>query len=351
VSEAPTDSVYEDLHVQARVCAAYGSPFYGVLLDEAAKDYRDGGPVRAFFDAVPMRRELSRGGLRLGGALQLRALDGSAPGLAAHFPSSGGDGDATAAWREARRLIAEHPERIAEPFAQTPQTNEVARSMPLLGGLLAIAAATQLPIALLDVGTSAGLNLRLDRYRYEGDGWSWGDLDSPVVLRNETLSGVPQHLDARPQIVAREGCDLHPLDVRSERDCIELRSFVWPDQLERFERLGAAIEVSQRVPVEIDRADFLQWIPQHAIPRDNTATVVMHSVVTEHLPDDVKAAMLVAIETACSAATNAAPMAWLRLEPGIGMRYESRVTLWPSREERIVATCNGHAQKIEWTAA
>jgi len=351
VSDQSCDSVDEGLHAQALVCAAYGSPFYGVLLEEAAKDYRDGGPVRAFFDAVPARRQLSRGGLRLGGALQLRALDGSAPGLAAHFPSTGGDGDAAAAWREARRLLAENAERFAQPFTQTPQTNEVARSMPLLGGLLAIAAATQLPIALLDVGTSAGLNLRLDRYRYEGDGWSWGDPESPLILRNETLSGVPQHVDARPQIVAREGCDLHPLDVRSERDCIELHSFVWPDQRERFERLDAAIEVARRVPVQIERANFLQWIPERAKPRDKSVTVLMHSVVTEHLSDDVKAAMRAAIETACAAATSAAPMAWLRLEPGEGMRYEARVTLWPSREERLVATCYGHAQNIDWTAA
>jgi hypothetical protein len=351
VSDVPSDSVYDDLHVQARVCAAWGSPFYGVLLDGAAEDYRDGGPVRAFFDAVPARREWSRVGLRLGGALQLRALDGSAPGLAAHFPSTDGDGDAAAAWREARRLLAENPERFAEPFAQTLQTNEVARSMPLLGGLLAIAAATQLPVALLDVGTSAGLNLRLDRFRYEGDGWSWGDADSPLVLCNETLSGMPQHLDERPQIVAREGCDLHPLDVGSERDCIELRSFIWPDQRERFERLDAAIEVARRVPAKIERADFLQWIPQRATPRNNAVTVIMHSIVTEHLPGSVQDAMRVAIETAGSAATDAAPMAWLRLEPSIGMRYETRVTLWPSREERVVATCNGHAQEIEWTAA
>ena len=81
---------------------------------------------------------------------------------------------------------------FGELFDRTPQTNEVARSMPLLGGLLAIVDATRLPVALLDVGSSAGLNLRLDRYRYEGDGWFWGDPHSPLVLRNETISGQPR---------------------------------------------------------------------------------------------------------------------------------------------------------------
>jgi hypothetical protein len=61
--------------------------------------------------------------------------------------------------------------------------------------------------------------------------------------------------------------------------------------------------------------------------------------------------MYAAIETACGAATKAAPMAWLRLEPDAGMRYETRMTLWPSREERLIARCNGHAQAIAWVNA
>ena len=328
-----------------------GSPFYGVLFDEAAKDYRNGGPMRAFFKADPRRREFSRIGLRLGGALHLRALDGSAPGLASHFPSTGGDGDAAGAWREARRLLAENGRRFGDLFDRTPQTNEVARSMPLLAGLLAIVDATRLPVALLDAGCSAGLNLRLDRYRYEGDGWSWGDANCRPVLRNEAISGRPRHLDVRPEIVVRAGCDLHPLDVTSERDCMELRSFVWPDQSERFARLDAAIAVARRVPAEIERADFLQWIPRHAVPREDAVTIVMHSVVTEHLEEPVRAAMRAAIETACSAATAARPMAWLRMEPDAGMSYETRVTLWPAREERTIARSNGHAQAIAWASA
>jgi hypothetical protein len=351
VSDAGSDSVEGSLHALAASCATMGSPFYGVLLDAAAKDYREGGPLRAFFNADPRRRDVSRIGLRLAGALQLRALDGSAPELAAHFPSTGGDGDAAAAWREARRLLAENGQNFGELFDRTPQTNEVARSMPLLGGLLAIVSATRLPVALLDVGSSAGLNLRLDRYRYEGEGWSWGDARSPLVLRNQTVCGRPRHLDVRPQIVLRAGCDLHPLDVNGERDCMELRSFVWPDQAERFARLDAAIAVARRVPAEIERADFLQWIPRRAVPREDAVTIVMHSLVTEHLGETVRDALRAAIETACAAATNARPMAWLRMEPDAGISYETRVTLWPSREERTIARSNGHAQAIEWASA
>ena len=338
------------LHAQATVCAAMGSPFYGALLDAAARDYRNGGPVRAFFDASPQRRTASHIGIRLMGALHLRALDGSAPALARHFPSCGGDGDADAAWREARRLLAEEVERFAAPYERTPQTNEVARTMPLLGGLLAIADSVRLPIRLLDVGTSAGLNLRLDRFRYEGADWSWGDPASTLVLRNSTIGGRPAHLDVRPRVVERAGCDLHPLDVVRESDCLELRSFVWADQRERFQRLEAATAIARAVPAALDAADFLEWIPRCAVPQEGVTTVVMHSVVTEHLTAEVHEQMQRAIEDACNAATPASPMAWLRLEPLGTYPYETRVTFWPSGEERLIARSDGHAQSIEWIA-
>jgi hypothetical protein len=269
--------------------------------------------------------------------------------LAAHYPSCGGDSDAAAAWRAAKNILTENPASLAEVYARTPQTNEVARATPLLAGLLAIVELMPFPVALFDLGTSAGLNLRLDRFRYEGDGWSWGDPNSPVVLRNTTMAGRPAHLDVMPRVVARAGCDLHPLDVSRESDRIDLRSFVWADQPERFQRLDAAIAVARDVPAQLEMADFLEWIPRRVVPADGVLTVVMHSVVTEHLSPEVRERMRRAIDDACSAATLTAPMAWLRMEPVEKMRYETRITLRPSGIDRLVARCDGHAQSIEWT--
>jgi hypothetical protein len=283
--------------------------------------------------------------------LQYRALDGSAPGLAAHFPSCGGDGDAEAAWRAASALLAQEPEQLSALYLRTPQTNEVGRAMPLLAGLLAISDAVRLPVALLDVGTSAGLNLRLDRFRYEGEGWSWGDAASPLVLRNAIVSGRPAHLDVRPHVASRAGCDLHPLDVTRERDRLELRSFLWPDQRERFERLDAAIAVACSVPAELEASDFLDWIPRRAVAREGVATVVMHSVVTEHLSPEVCVRMREAIESAAATARANAPVAWLRMEPDDDLSYETRVTIWPSGTQRTIARSDGHGQSIAWIEA
>jgi hypothetical protein len=342
-----TPGVVERLELAAAACGAMGSRLYAAMFRSAVLDYEAGGPVRAFFDLDPSRGELSSIGIRLMGALHYCALDRSAPDIAAHFPSCGGDGDAGAAWRAAAAFLAAEPTRVATLFDRTPQTNEVARATPLLGGALAIAAETSLPMRLLDVGASAGLNTRLDRFRYEGTGWSWGDPATSLTLRNRTRSGVPKHLDAPLHILVRAACDLHPLDTAREEDRLELRSFVWADQLDRFQRLNDAIEAVSRVPLAVEAADAFDWIPRRATPFDGTVTVIMHSIVTEHLTPELRRRWNDTIVAAGTAARPAAPMAWLRLEPS-KERYELRVTQWPSGEERVVARCDGHGQDIEW---
>ena len=345
-----TLGVEDQLHGQADVCTAMGSALCGALLHAAADDYCDRGTVRRFFDADPNRIELSRIGIRLLGALHYCALEGTARSLASHLPSCGGDGDAIEAWTAAVDVLDIQAERIGTLFERTPQTNEVARSMPLLAGLLAIARATHLPIRLLDIGASAGLNARCDRYRYEGQGWAWGDPTSPLVLRNRSRGGIPAALDAPLRVSERLACDLHPLDIGVDRDRLELRSFVWADQLERFERLNSAIMAANAVPLAVDAADMYAWIPIHARPFDGHATVAMHSIVTEHITPEMRQSLKATIEKAGANARPSAPFAWVRMEPDSSEqgRYETRATLMPSGEEWLIARSDGHGQDLEW---
>lgn len=320
-----------------------GSALYGAMLQAAARDYDRGGAVCGLLDEHAHRSRLA---LRLFGALHLLALDGSAPELAAHFPSTGGDADADAAWRAAVRLIERDRARIVALMERTPQTNEAARSMPLLAAFLTAAARAQLPLRIFEIGASAGLNLRWDRYCYHGSNWSWGDPSSQLHLRNRCKSGAPEHPDAAVRVVERRGCDLHPLDVRDAADRRELLSFVWPDQLERFERLGAALSIAQTVPVPIDAADGIEWIGGIA-PQHGALTVAMHSVITEHMPNDARERLRAAIAALGLRASADAPVAWIRMEPA-ERGYETRLTLWPGGEDILIARSDGHAQDIEW---
>jgi hypothetical protein len=348
---AAVDTAVDRLIRQAELCTAMGSPLGGAVLSSLAGDARRDGPVAGFIESMPARAQYSRIGVRFLGAIHSCALDGSAPRVAAHYPTCGGDGDPRAASEAALDVIATQSEKIGALFERTPQTNEVARSMLLLAGALTIARQTGLPLRIFDVGASAGLNARLDRYRYEGRDWSWGDPASPLVLRNRETSGRPRYTDAPLDIVERCGVDLNPRDIASEDDRRELRSFVWPDQVDRIERLEAAFAAAAATPVPIDRADFLRWLPERVSPQPQSVSVVMHSVVTEHLPAEVKAQLLERIVAIGTRATTSAPVAWLRLEIVDDRCYETRVTLWPSGEEFPIALCDGHAQDIVWNDA
>jgi len=344
------DPVVRRFEAQVEAFAAMGSALYARVTMRLLADYRARGVTYEFFSDVPTRAALSTPGVRLLGALHYLALSGEAPALAMHLPSCGGDGDADAIWEIAQELLVEREEQIGALFAQTPQTNEVARSTVLLAGLCAVAQETQCPIRLFEIGASAGLNSRLDRYRYEGEGWSWGDENSPLVLRNRIRSGMPSLIE-RLDITERAACDLQPLDVASPQDRMRLLSFVWADQAERFARLRAAFEVAQTLPLTVERADMFSWLVERVAPKAGTATVVMHSVMTEHLTKDDRARLTATITGIAERAGDEAPFALTRMEFAPEPRaYETSVTLWPGARRRLIARSDGHAQGIAWIA-
>lgn len=338
-------AIPERIERQAGVCTSMGSPFYGTLLSEMARAYREDAALRALLDRHEAR---SRLGLRLAGAAHYRALCCDAPSIAARFPSTGGDGDANAAWRAIAADVAENG-AIYDGLLQRPvQTNEVARALPVLAAMLTISHATRMPLRIFEIGSSAGLLLNFDRYRYTGATWSWGDPDAKLKIENATLEGAPQHLDADVEIAERRGCDLHPLNAADPFDANTLLGFVWPDQQARFDCLRAALEIAREHPPRIERADALEWIARTAQPVAGAVTVVLHTVMTEHLTPAHRDALRASIEATAERASVEAPFAWARMEAGEGS-YETSVTIWPAREEIFLARSDGHAQQIEWS--
>jgi len=225
------------------------------------------------------------------------------------------------------------------------QTNEVGRCAALLPGFLAIARETGLPLRLLEVGASAGLNLRWDRYRYEADGFSSGDADSPVRLRFQ-LEGEPPR-PAEVAIAERRGCDRLPIDPASEDGRLTLLSYLWPDEAHRVERVEAALDLAAKVPVEVERAGAADWIgAQLAERREGVATVVFHSIVMQYLGEEERRQFEACVRDAGARADAAAPVAWLRMEPA-GERAEVRLTLWPDGEDRVIARAGYHGDFVD----
>jgi len=332
---------------QAEWCGRLGSPLYADLLARAAADIEAGGPVWRAVEPYAAESPRFTHHLRLMGALHRRALAGEAPALAAHLPSTGGDGDADGAWRA---LLAEL-EAAPPALDRAVQTNEVRRSAVLMGGFLVVAAETGLALSLLELGASAGLNLRFDRYRYEAPDWHWGDPASPLVIGAGYAAGARPPLPRWTWVADRRGCDADPIDPASDDGRLTLLSFVWPDQLERLRQLEAAIEVARRVPATVERADAADWVEQRlAEPRGGVATVVFHSVVWGYLPDAAKERIRSAIESAGAEASRGQPLAWLRMEAGAD-QADLTLTLWPGGEERVLAHAGYHGSPVDWVGS
>lgn len=322
-----------------------GSPFVASLMREAIADYLAGGLVQPVLDAHP---GYPRPGLHLAGALHYLALAGE-PTLTPHYPSTGGDGDAVAAWAAARRLIDEQPQRFERLFMRPIQTNESARSLPLLGAFAWLAAHHHMPLRLFEIGASAGLNLRFDRFGYRGETWQWGDLAAPLVLENRVKSGAPRHLDATIEVAQRKGCDPDPLDAARKEDRLHLQSFIWPDQIERLQRLRRALDIAKTLPVQLDAEGFVTWLPRVATTEPNHVTVVFHTIVEEHFSPSTRAELKALIAAFASTAAPRAPVAYVRMELD-DRTYRTEVTSWPKPGEPVsICTSDGHGQDIVWS--
>ena len=167
---------------QARTAIQRRSPLYVALLEAAADDLDAGGPT---WELLAERAGDSWGSvvpLRLMAAVHRLVLSGAAPELAAFYPSAGGSAPVDGAWPVFRRLLAERAAVLRPLVARPLQTNEVGRCAALLAGFAAVARDTGLPLRVLELGASAGLNLNWDRYRYERPGAAFGPAGSPVRL-------------------------------------------------------------------------------------------------------------------------------------------------------------------------
>ncbi|WP_337063019.1 DUF2332 domain-containing protein [Kineococcus sp. G2] len=354
------------LRGQARACADLGSPLYAHLLTRAADDVLAGGPVRAVLAGHEDDPPGSALPLRLLGAAHRLALSGDAPGYAAHLPSTGGDGDAPAAWAALRDLLTERAGEVRAGLRTAPQTNEVGRSAALLGALLTAVAQVRptlgpvVPVRLCEVGCSAGLNLLLDRFRYRGDdGRVRGPEDSPVELDGAWRAEPPGWPEpGAVRVVERVGGDPDVVDPASVDGALLLRSYVWADQPHRAARLEAALDLARRVPVERRRVGAAELLAGLDL-RDGTLTVVQHSVVWQYLPDGEREAAEQRLAQLGGAATPAAPLARVRLEPGGGdagafdrgeTGYPVSVTTWPGGHRRVVGTAPPHGVPVRWDA-
>lgn len=193
------------------------------------------------------------------------------------------------------RALVREPEQLRTVMAQRrTQTNEAARCATLLPALCRLPQ----PLALIEVGASAGLTLLPDRYSYDYDGHRVTGLDPFAPVLNCAISGaapLPAHV---PRILWRAGLDLNPLDPGDDADADWLQCLVWPGNEDRSERLRSALQVAHRTPVTVRRGDLVDDLPDLVaqVPPDAATTVVFHSAVLAYVDDAARATFAATVE-------------------------------------------------------
>lgn len=209
---------------------------------------------------------------------------------------AGGPGDP---WLPFRAVL---DQRFAEVAAllrtRRTQTNEVGRAAALLPALTVAQGTVARPLALIEIGPSAGLNLLLDRFRYDYGGRTGGDPAATVRIACEVRGPlVPPIPGAMPPLASRCGIDVDPIDVTDDAQCRWLEACLWPGAPERRERLRAALELARRDPPRLHRGSALDLLPTllDTVPPD-AAPCVLSSWMLAYLSPDDRAALAAIVE-------------------------------------------------------
>jgi hypothetical protein len=222
------------------------------------------------------------------------------------------------------------------------QTNEARRCATVLPALAAVPG----PLALVEVGASAGLCLLPDRYAYHYTGAGVDETvgRSTLTLSCEVTGPVPVP-EVLPEVVWRRGLDLHPLDVTSDDDVRWLQCLVWPEQTDRFEILRDAIAIAREDPPVVVEGDLLVDLAGlvQSAPVDATV-VVYHSAVLAYLGESGRSAFVESL------ARLGREVVWVSNEaPGVVVEYprvQGRFVL--GVDGRPVALTGQHGHTLDW---
>lgn len=339
---------------QVAYCRANNAPITARVVEAIAASLGQPGAftgsVRSWPGAEPLADALP---LRCAGGVHALHLSGAEPALA---PLYAGEDTAMA---EAEALVAQaiarHQDALMPWLDGPPQTNEAGRSSGYMSALAWAVGQGMAPrFECFEIGSSAGINLMMDRYRYDLGGVGFGPEDAAMRLTPE-WRGHPAPRPAQPPVIeSLAGCDVAPVDLTDPAQLLRLQAYVWPEHHVRFERLRIAAELARAKKPDLVGQDAADFVAQ-ALARpqaDGVTRVVMHSIVWQYLGEGRQAAITRAIEAAGAVATPERPLLWIALEANRTLlQHELVVRHWPGQgTPQLLARAHAHGAWIEWMA-
>lgn len=334
---------------QADYCQSLGSPFMARalvmvrdLLASSDSPFAKAvlnwpGDPRTNADSVP---------LRVMGGLHALVLSGRDPALAAAYPPHGDKALATAL----SAAIMTHADFLIDWIKQAPQTNETARQSPLVATACLLAERFQMPLHLIELGASAGLNLRWDRTAVETPLGRLGNDGAAITLSPEWQGSLPRGRGFT--IASARGVDLNPLDATDPDQALRLLAYLWPDQPDRLVRARKAIELANENPIKVAKADAIDWLATILPDRpDSGLTLIYHTVAWQYFPQKQQQKGKALIEATGATATRKNPLAWLSMEADDGPKGAALcLRLWPGDLTILLGRADFHARWVDWDA-
>lgn len=336
--EAANRAAFE---VQARYCDANDAPITAALCRALGAELdRATATGRRVLDwaSHPVKDALV---LRLVGGVHALWRDGRAPELAAVF--EGGEAPIG-------HTVAANDAELVGWLDGPPQTNEPGRSAALMAGMLTLAAHHRRPLEIFEIGSSAGLNLLIDRFRFELGDVRVGPEGAAVTIAPAWRGPPPPAADIRIETV--RGVDIAPIDPTDADAERRLLAYVWADHPQRFDRVAAAIDMIRAEPVRLEWGDAADWVEARLVEphREGVMRVLMHSIVWQYLPPESQARIETVMAAAGERATSERPLGWVSLEADRTLnRHDLTVRSWPGHSEpALLAHAHAHGFWIEW---
>lgn len=343
-----TTDLRDAFRIQARACGGLGSPFMMRLCNLLADRLYIGTSrlVSRLFswsgdDVGPSGASVP---LRLCGALHALAMQGH-PILSPVYPPHASTDDEL--WAAVEWALKREQDFIGAFINSPPQTNEVRRSAALIAAGHWLSARHGLPLALSELGASAGLNTIWDRYALALPGLTLGPADPALTLAPDWSGALPPA--AAVTVADRAAIDQNPIDVSDPAARLRLLSYLWADQPHRRALTEAAIAAGPPCPI---RGDAVEWLAGRiAEPRPGHLHLIYHTIAWQYFPAAAQARGRALIEAAGARATPTAPLAWLAYEadgnsPGAALTLR----LWPGDLTLPLGRADFHGRWVDWRA-
>ncbi|MFP9060007.1 DUF2332 domain-containing protein [Natrialbaceae archaeon A-chndr2] len=279
-------------------------------------------------------------------------LRGSDHPLAQFYPTCNRNGPETDPASHFRDFCVANEDALRSIIAtRRCQTNDVGRSALLLPSFEHVSRIAEHDLlAQIEIGTSAGLNLNWDQYRYEfGTRAQIGKPDSSVTittdLRGDHRPPLSQDL---PTITHRRGIDLNTLDVTTEQDARWLRALIHPNQLQRHRQLTGAIEIAREKQPSLIEGDAVTELPTQLSNAPNNADLIVFSTHVLYQLEDRKIAQLLSL---LSNHSTEQPVHWLSIDPDEGLgRPTYRLVTFEEGDvtESQIAQFESYGNWIRW---